>query len=220
MINEKQKERLFKLYPVLSDVNHELLTHALSNAKLVTLKAGTLIFEELQPCNAFPFILSGNIRVYKQSVHGRELSLYTVTSGDACVVTAGCLLGDEPYNASGIVKTDSMLVMMTSDDFENLLTSRVFREFIFSLFSKRILGLMQLVEEVAFQKLDRRLASILLRQGRYIKVSHQELADELGTVREMITRLLNSFSDTGVITQGRGRIEILDDSALKDIVES
>jgi len=220
MINEKQKEKLFKLYPVLSDVDQELLTDALSNAKLVTLKAGTLIFDELQPCNAFPFILSGNIRVYKQSVHGRELSLYNVTSGDACVVTAGCLLGDEPYNASGIVKTDSMLVMMTSDDFENLLTSRVFREFIFSLFSKRILGLMQLVEEVAFQKLDRRLASILLRQGRYIKVSHQELADELGTVREMITRLLNSFSDTGVITLGRGRIEILDESALKDIIKS
>jgi CRP/FNR family transcriptional regulator, anaerobic regulatory protein len=219
MISEKQIKELFNLYPVLSEVDQELLMHVLSNAKLVTLKAGTVIFEEFQPCNAFPFILSGNIRVYKQSVNGRELSLYNVTSGDACVVTAGCLLGDDPYNASGSVKMDSTLVMMTANDFENLLSSKVFRAFIFSLFSKRISELMQLVEEVAFQKLDRRLASLLLRRDRHIKVSHQELADELGTVREMITRVLRSFSDTGLIKSGRERIEILDESALKEIVE-
>lgn len=220
MINEKQIEKLFKVYPVLSKVDRQILTNALAKASLVTFKQGTLIFKEFQPCNAFPFMLAGKIRVYKQSVHGRELSLYSVTPGDACVVTAGCLLGDEPYNASGIVKRDSMLVMMAASDFENLLSSRPFREFIFSLFSKRILDLMQLVEEVAFQKLDRRLISLLLQGGRYLKVSHQELADELGTVREMITRLLKSFSDTGLIALGRERIEILDVAALKHILEN
>jgi CRP/FNR family transcriptional regulator len=218
VIDTKHLEELFELYPVLSKVDQELLRHALSNAELITLKAGTLVFKELQACNAFPFILSGKIRVYKQSVNGRELSLYSVTPGDACVVTAGCLLGDEPYKASGSVKADSMLVMMASPDFDNLLTSKVFREFIFSLFSKRILGLMQLVEEVAFEKLDKRLASLLLRQGDFIKASHQELADELGTVREMVTRLLNSFSDAGLICLGREQIEILDKSALENIL--
>jgi CRP/FNR family transcriptional regulator len=93
MIREQQIKELFSLYPVLSEVDKKLLTSVLSNAKLVKIKAGTVIFQELQPCNAFPFILSGNIRVYKQSVNGRELSLYNVTAGDACVVTAGCLLG-------------------------------------------------------------------------------------------------------------------------------
>ena len=219
MDNKELRKKLFRLYPVLSEVDQGLLEPALAKARLVELKADTPIFEELQPCVAFPFILSGNLRVYKRSVNGRELSLYHVTPGDACVVTAGCLLGDEPYNASGIVKTDCTLVMMTTEDFENLLTSRVFREFIFSLFSKRVLGLMELVEEVAFQRLDRRLAALLLRRGRQAVVSHQELADELGTVREIITRLLNTFADTGLIRLGRGRIEILDESALRLIVE-
>lgn len=219
MIEERQIERLFDLYPVLAKVDQELLGHVLANAKVVKIRAGTVIFEELQPCKAFPFILSGNIRVYKQSVNGRELSLYNVVSGDACVVTAGCLLGHEPYNAAGLAKTDSTLVMMTANDFEDLLSSKVFREFIFSLFSKRISELMQLVEEVAFQRLDRRLASLLVRRGRYAKVSHQELADELGTVREMITRVLKSFSDAGLIALGRERIEILNESALKEIIE-
>jgi len=220
MINEKHIERLFELYPVLSEVDRQLLADALSNARLVTFKQGTLIFEELQTCHAFPFMLAGKIRVYKQSLNGRELSLYNVTPGDACVVTAGCLLGDEPYNASGLAKLDSLLVMMASNDFENLLGSRRFRGFIFSLFSKRILELMQLVEAVAFQKLDKRLAALLLQGGRDMNVSHQELADELGTVREMITRLLKSFSDSGLIGLGRGRIEILDESALKLVLES
>lgn len=220
MISEKQRKNLFQLYPVLPEVDPELLTQALSRAELVKFRAGTPIFEEFQPCNAFPFILSGNIRVYKQSVNGRELSLYNVTPGGTCVVTAGCLLGDEPYNAFGSIEEDSELVMMTSTDFENLLTSRVFREFIFSLFSERILGLMQLVEEIAFEKLDRRLASLLLRKGKHISISHQELADELGTVREMITRLLNSFSGSGIIALSRGQIEILDEDALRSILEN
>ena len=220
MLDEKQIEKLFRIYPVLSEINRDLLAAALSKSRLVAFEAGTRIFEELQPCNAFPFILSGKIRVYKQAVNGRELSLYSVTPGDACVVTAGCLLGDEPYNASGVVKTDSTLVMMASDDFEDLLSSRVFRGYIFSLFSRRILELMRLVEEVAFQKLDRRLASLLLQRGRFLNVSHQELADELGTVREMISRVLKSFSDTGLIALGRERIEILDESALRRVLES
>lgn len=215
MIDEENKQKLFKHYPVLSEIGPERLSRALVNATLVTFKAGTLVFEELQSCNAFPFVLSGEIRVFKQSAGGRELSLYTVTSGDACVVTAGCLLGDEPYNALGDVKSDCTLVMMGGGDFNDLLSVAVFREYIFSLFSKRVLNLMQLVEEVAFQKLDRRLASLLLRQDSPIEISHQELADELGTVREMITRLLNGFSDAGVIRLGRGRIEVLDKASLE-----
>ena len=220
MVKEEQTQELFSLYPALAEVDRDLLKAALSRAKVLSLKAGMSIFEELQPVSAFPFILSGNIRVYKQSVNGRELSLYSVTAGDACVVTAGCLLGNEPYNASGLVKEDSVLVAMEAGDFENLLASRAFREFIFSLFSKRVLELMQLVEEVAFQKLDRRLASLLLKRGRQAKVSHQGLADELGTTREMVTRLLKSFSDSGWITLGRERIEVLDEAALRAVIET
>jgi CRP/FNR family transcriptional regulator len=220
MINEQEIKTLLKIYPVLSGVDQEPLAQALSNASLVTFKEGTQIFDELQTCNAFPFILSGKIRVYKQSVNGRELSLYTVFPGDACVITAGCLLADEPYNASGLAKADSNLVMMRSSDFENLLGSRLFREYIFSLFSRRIVELMQLVEEVAFHKVDRRLAALLLQRGRTIHVSHQELANELGTVREMITRVLKSFSDTGLIALRRGQIDVLDESALKHILDT
>ena len=110
--------------------------------------------------------------------------------------------------------------MMASDAFENLMGSGIFREYIFSLFSKRVLELMQLVEEVAFKKLDQRLAALLLQRGGTVRMSHQELADELGTVREMITRVLKSFSDSGLIRLRRGQIDLLDQSALKQILET
>ena len=83
--------------------------------------------------------------------------------------------------------------MVPSDKFEKLLGIKVFREYIFSLFSKRVLDLMELVNEVAFCRLDKRLASLLLNRGVKIFASHQELADELGSVREMISRLLKNF---------------------------
>ncbi len=219
MITEDQKQTLFRHYPILSKLDQTQLKQSLSSAQAVNLKKGTLIFDELQPCNAFPFILSGRIRIFKQSVNGRELSLYNVESGDVCIVSAGCLLGNEAYQASGLIKEDTILVMLTAGDFNELLSSPLFREFIFSLISKRILGLMQLVEEVAFHNLDRRLASLLIRQGRHLRTSHQELADELGTVREMITRVLNHFSDAGWLELGRERIEILDESALRQIIK-
>ncbi|WP_022669298.1 Crp/Fnr family transcriptional regulator [Desulfospira joergensenii] len=219
IMTKDQKKRLFQSYPVFSGMDPELAAGMLSRAGLTRLAAGTKIFDELNPCNGFPFVLSGTLRVFKRSVNGRELSLYKVSAGDVCVVTAGCLLGHAPYNASGLVKEDTELVMMTAQDFHQSLRTKAFREFVFSSISRRILELMQLVEEVAFQKLDRRLAALLIRQKNHLKVSHQELADELGTVREMITRLLNSFSDAGLIQLGREKIVILNESALQEVFE-
>lgn len=217
MLTQDQKKELFRLYPVLSEVDPDLLSRVLSGATLVTLARDTRVFDEFQPCQAFPFVLSGNLRVFKRSDTGRELSLYHLSPGDACIVTAGCLLGEERYNTSGQVTATAGLVMVSSGDFDRLLASTAFRAFIFSLISRRIAGMMQLVEEVAFQKLDRRLAGLLLRREADLKVSHQELAHELGTVREMVTRVVNSFADQGLVRPGRGRIEILDRQGLKRV---
>ena len=219
MLTQPQKKTLFRLYPVLSRVAPKLLEEALAKARVVHLERGTTVFEEMSPCNAFPFVLEGTLRVFKQSVNGRELSLYTVTPGEACIVTAGCLIGHRAYNALGEVKADVDMVMLPQKDFEDLLACPPFREFIFSLVSNRILEMMQLVEEVAFQKLDCRLGALLLRSGPTLKVSHQDLAHELGTVREMITRLLNGFADSGLITLGRGRIDIVDETGLQMLLK-
>ena len=108
MLKNKQIENLHKFYPVLSEIEQTFIEEIQSESKAITIKKGTLIFDELDRCDAFPFVLSGEIRVYKQSETGRELSLYNVTKGDVCVVTAGCLLGNKPYPASGAATSDSI----------------------------------------------------------------------------------------------------------------
>jgi CRP/FNR family transcriptional regulator, anaerobic regulatory protein len=209
--------RLHELYPVLGSIPKADLDNVLKNAQIVNLKSGEVVFEELQSCNAFPFVLSGTVKVVKRSVTGREIALYNVMPGDACVVSSACLLGDKPYNAIGVVQSDCELVMMPADDFNQLLSIRAFRELIFSLFSKRVLDLMLLIDEVAFRKLDQRLVRLLINQGPAIEASHQLLADELGTVREMITRTLNAFADRQLVLLSRGSIQVLDQQGLAKI---
>lgn len=214
MITSDEKTALFNLYPVLARMDNTLLDEVLAESQILALPAGTRVFEEFNPCRAFPFVLSGDLRVYKQSDGGRELSLYHVGAGDVCIVSTGCLLGRKSYNAAGVVKAEARLIMMPDQVFDRLMAVSVFRRFVFSLISDRIAGLMQLVEEVAFHRLDRRLAAALLRKGGVIRTSHQELADELGTVREMVTRVLHGFADTGLVELGRGRISVIDREGL------
>lgn len=218
MINDDDKKSLFHLYPVMSRINREVVDQVLESCQMVLLSRGTRVFQELDACRAFPFVLSGDLRVYKQSEGGRELSLYHIRAGDACIVSAGCLLGEKVYNAVGLVQEDACVIMMPDLGFDRLMAEKAFRNHIFSLISNRVLGLMQLVEEVAFHRLDRRLAALLLGGGMEIHASHQELADELGTVREMITRVLNHFAEDGLISIGRGRITILDEQGLKQLL--
>jgi CRP/FNR family transcriptional regulator, anaerobic regulatory protein len=207
--------RLLELYPALGTVPDPELRHALAQLRYLQLRAGAVVFEELQSCAAFPFVTAGSLRVVKRSENGREISLYEVMPGDACVVSSACLLGNRPYNAVGVVQADCELAMMPAEAFNQLLSIRVFREFIFSLFSKRVIELLQLIDAVAFQKLDQRLARLLLKRAPMLETSHQQLADELGTVREMITRTLSSFAERELIRLQRGSIHIVDRSGLE-----
>lgn len=211
----KEWKGLLQLYPVLAAVEH--VERALQRSKLVRLEAGAQVFEELQGCHAFPFVLAGELRVVKRSESGREISLYTVSPGDACVVSAACLLGNKPYNAVGIVQAACELVMMPAEDFEQLLGVRAFREFVFSLFSRRVLDLMLLIDAVAFRRLDQRLARLLISRGPSVEASHQHLANELGTVREIVTRTLNDFSERQWVRLHRGCIQVIDRQGLEKV---
>lgn len=209
------RTRLLQHYPVLADLDAALVTRALSRARVLPVPAGTPLFHEHEACEAFPFLLSGSVRVFKSSASGRQLPLYRVQPGDACVVTSGCLLGHRPYNARGVTEYDSELVTMPAADFDLLLAERPFREYIFGLFGERLQELMQLIDEVAFRKLDQRLAARLLGHGSELKISHQQLADELGSVREIVSRLLKGFADDGLVALGREQIAILDAAGLR-----
>lgn len=160
-------------------------------------------------------VLSGDVRVARGHPGGRQLELYRVTPGELCVVSTSCLFGHTPLTAHGLASEPTELVLLTPDGFEQFSAYREFRRYVFGVFADRLADLMALVEAVAFQRLDQRLAGLLLGHGGSLNRTHQQLADELGTVREIVSRLLARFERAGWVALGRERIEILDAAALR-----
>lgn len=212
------KEQLLSLFPVLRDTPTLLWDRIEQNAAHISVPAGTLLYEPASLCQVFPMLLSGSVRVSKISANGRELQLYRVNPGESCIITSSCLLGNAAYPAQGVTEGDMTAVTLSKILFEQLTAQHPpFRAYIFSLLGERLADLMQLVEEVAFHKLDQRLAALLLSKGSAIETTHQCLADELGSVREMISRLLKNFQDRGLVVLQRERIQITDTETLRNV---
>jgi len=208
---------LLRLYPALAGLSRPLLEAALGEGQLLELPQGTPLFAEGSVCRQFPLVLEGSIRVAKVG-EGRELQLYRVTPGESCVLTSSCLVGGSDYPATGVVESDARLILLPRTTFERLMAQHgPFRQYVFGLFAERLAELMGLVEAVAFHKLDRRVAAALLGRGRLLELTHQQLADEVGSVREIVTRVLKSLAEQGAVRLGRGSIEVLDAVALRRI---
>lgn len=188
-------------------------------ARLLEVPAGTALFSEGQTCPGFPLVIDGEVRVARGSSAGRQLELYRVGPGDLCVVSASCLFGAPLLSANGAATAACTLVVLSPHGFDDLTRHEAFRRFVFSVFAERLADLMALAEAVAFQRLDQRLAAALLGHGAVRPVTHQALADELGTVREIVTRLLRRFERSGWIRLGRERIEIIDAGSLRATAE-
>ena len=208
-----------KRYPVFASLPAPLQAQLSSQARIAEVSAGTRLFDERQACTDFPLLLEGRVCVSKCAANGRELTLYRLLPGDSCIISSGCLLGGIDYNARAVAETDCVIALVPGGLFARMLEQAVFRRFLFSIFSLRITDLMQTIEQVAFQRLDQRLAVLLLRKGRVIHATHQQLADELGSVREMVSRLLKSLADRKWILLGRARIEVLDPAGLQSLAE-
>lgn len=208
-------KRLIERYPLLSELAPSRFAELFDHVSVMRLPAGTVIFDENQPCQGFPLILAGSVRVIKSSSNGRELQLYRVGEGESCILTSSCLLGHSNYRARGIVEQDVEMIVLPPAAFRALMADcSPFRDYIFSLFAERLTDLMELVSAVAFQKLDQRLAALLVSRPSPIHATHQMIADELGSAREMVSRLLKGFADQGWVKLGREQIEILDRNAL------
>ncbi len=216
------RNELLQRYPALATAPAAIIDALLRPEARVTLPAGTRIFAEAEPCRGFPLLIAGSIKVVKTAPNGREMLLYRVGPGESCIISSSCLLGHTAYTARGETESDVDLLVLPAPDFEQLMAGcRDFRDFVFHLFAQRIAELMELVEEVAFHRLDQRLAKLLLVRGESdeIQTTHQALADELGSVREIVSRLLKGFATQGLIALERERISLRDRQGLLALAE-
>ena len=177
----------------------------------------TTLFRETETCQGFPLLLSGEVRVSRSAPNGRELELYRVLPGEMCLVSSACLFAGQVFSAQGITTQPTRLAVMPPPTFRAALAHEVFRDYVMGLFAARMADLTGLIEAVAFQRLDSRLAATLLGHGHQVRTTHQLLADELGTVREIITRLLHRFERAGWVSLSRECITICDSAALRQL---
>lgn len=210
-------ERFEELAPLPDAARRNLA----ARSHVVSVPAGTGIFGPGEVPKNLLLLVEGIVRVSQVSESGREIVLYRVEAGQSCVLTTACLLAHEAYTAEGVAETDCTAVTISRQAFDELVsTCHEFRDFVFSAYAARITNLFRLVDEVAFGRVDMRLADRLVRLSAgsdMLAVTHQQLAIELGTAREVISRQLNEFHRRGWIEQSRGRIALTDPEALRRI---
>ncbi len=220
-MQQTQQPTWLSQFPALQSIDDPHWRAAVTAAREVTLAEGTTVFRDGDPCRSYLLVLEGSVRVQKVSEGGKEIVLYRVEAGQSCILTTSCLLADDDYLAEAVTETEVTAVAIPTNSFHDALShSAEFRKFVFHSYGKRIATLMALVEALAFGRMDARLAQRLLeiRNSRgEIAVTHYELAADLGTAREVISRLLKDFERHGWIELHRGRIELLNPSALRQI---
>jgi len=219
MIDPNQYNRISSSLPFLVRADSQLVRELQQAASLVRIPAGRDIFVEGDRVDGIALLISGVVRVYKIGETGREITLYRFGLGESCILTANAILSAKSFPAIASVEQDAEAVMIPTEVFRDWIRRYdIWRDFVFDLLSQRLSSMMVIVDEVAFQRMDIRVASWLLKQAKAqnpMRFTHQQIAAELGSSREVISRLLEDLVSAEVVRLGRGVIEILDFEALK-----
>ena len=219
MLTASEITHLTQSLPVLHHANPQILRDLQDQAFIARIPAGHDIFAQGDRVEAIAVLLSGAVRVYQIGETGREITLYRFHGGESCILTANAILNHNDFPALATAEEDIIAVMIPSETFRQWVREYdVWRDFVFNLLSQRLASIMEIVDEVAFRRMDVRLASFLLEEadGRTsLQITHQEIAAELGSSREVISRILGSFGSQGLVRLTRGTIDLLDMDALR-----
>jgi CRP/FNR family transcriptional regulator len=210
--------------PQLAALDSEAKAILRRAAVRVALPQGKVLFRPGDPCEQFPFVLSGSIRIQRVAENGREFLLYRVTANETCVLSVASLLASETYDAEGVTETDVVAYVLPAAPFKTLMdASAAFRAIVFDGYSRRIAALMSKIEEILCTRVDVRLAERLLAlsaDAGAIATTQNALATDLGTAREVVGRALHVFERSGWVRLSRGAIDVVDRAALSGFVDA
>jgi CRP/FNR family transcriptional regulator, anaerobic regulatory protein len=206
-------------YPDFAKSDDPHIQRLMTESRVVEVPSEKTIFQPGSQCGNYYLLIDGSIRVFVLTSSGREVLLYRVTQGQGCVITTSCLLGEDPYNVFGISDTTVSAFAIPSTLFHETLThSEAFRTYVFRGFAHRLSCVLARLEDLVEGDIDQMLAETLIAQSQEstVTVTHQKLADQIGTAREVISRHLKNFEKKGWIALSRGLIQILNVKALEE----
>ncbi len=221
MITDEHYNRITRALPLLRQADPQMIREFRQSAFYAYIPAGRDVFAQGDDVEAIALLLSGAVRVYKLAENGREITLYRFGSGESCILTANAILSKQTFSAIATVEHEAEAIMIPADTFREWVRRYdLWRDFVFELLSQRLTSVMEIVDEVTFRRMDIRVAALLLERSRLqnpLDITHQEIAAELGSSREVISRLLENLASQKWIRMGRGTIEILDTTSLQTL---
>ncbi len=217
--DSRQIEALIQQFPFLQQADNGFRDNFFKHVSLASLPVGSPICDQGMHCVHLALIVSGVARVFKLGESGREITLYRIGKGESCILTASCIVSGTPFPAFAVCEEkiealviNPLKVQQWTDEFS------VWRNYLFSLVSGRLGDVISIVEEIAFRRVDCRLADYLLQAGGdnsdRINITHQAIASDLGTSREVVSRILKDFEHQGLIAVARGQLQIIDSIGL------
>ena len=225
MTSQEQINRVDQLFSVLRLLEPSSRSALFSAGQVIDLPTGQMLMQQNQQCRFVPLVLSGQLRVYTVSENGREMNLFRTVPGDTCLLSIACQIKKQDFPALAEVEHAASLFMIPVQTYHQILAEHpAWKNYIIVTLYSHLTSVMQTLEAVAFSRTDKRLAEWLLDhkpdRSRTIRCTHEAIAIELGTAREVISRLLGDLKNQGAIELGRGRIEILQPAALHLISQS
>lgn len=219
----QQKQQLLDLFPFLAQASAEFQRIFFDAAIPAHIPAGHIIAETGSECSQLALVVNGTVRVYKLAAKGREITLYRIKDGDSCVLTASCLMSATPFPAIAVSETELDAVIIPADFAKAWMTQhQAWGNFVFGLISKRLAEVITVLESVTFLPMDARIAAYLAemaKKGSTLNTTHHEIASDLGTSREVVSRTLKDFDKQGWISMGRGELTIKDIAQLQSLAE-
>ncbi|RYZ31409.1 MAG: Crp/Fnr family transcriptional regulator [Propionibacteriaceae bacterium] len=218
MQSAHQVERWIERFPLVRNFSANHLQLARGTVAFPILEAGAIAYEFQDSCANYLMCIDGRTRVFRMSEGGREMLIYKVGAGGTCVLTTQCLLSGGGFPAQSVAEARTELAALPADTFRQLMReSDAFRDFVLDDYTRLLSAVFDLVEEVAFAPLEQRLARRLLVEADadgIVWKTHQQLASDVGSVREVISRLLGEWADTGLVEVRRGQVQLMDRAGL------
>ena len=220
--HESDATMLRSAYPALADIEDLAWKQAIKRAKKIHVVAGSIMLHDQIQAKEFKMLITGRVRVYHAAPDGREITLYRIKAGGLCVISLNDLFNEQSHSIIAEAETDVYLLCINEMDFHmSMRESDIFRNYVLSNLNLRIIELMGMIQDTAFNTLGLRLACLLgslfeREQATKLKSTHQLLARELGTTREVISRILKEFERKGCIKLSRGYIQLVSQKALSN----
>jgi CRP/FNR family transcriptional regulator len=215
-------DQVYAMFPFLEHADKDVHDAFFSHARHMRVPGDQLMCTQGQSCPHLALLLKGRVRVYRVGAGGREVTLYRVAGGDSCILSAACILSGQAFPAYAVTESEIEVLAVPSGVFRAWADQHtVWRQHVFGELVRRLTDVIDVLEDVTFRRMDVRLATYLLAaadaDSGQVSKTHQAIAGDLGSSREVVSRLLKEFERNGVLTLSRGSIQVGNSTRLRGL---